>query len=245
MPLPRASSVIERVRVVCAAVLALQVAACASPQPRDGESKAASTTPKSAAQARAERRAWIARVEQHIDQHWAVPPAASNGAIDGFYCKARLVLSPDAGVVDVTIERSCGSAPLDASLQAAIRAASPLPVPNDPALLESPLPLLFSKVAAQGPGRRTLEDVRNGFRARGSDFQALFERASRGESGRVLVQLTIAPEGHVTACEIVTTDFSSAEYNAGVLQLVSSVKFAAREVAPLTVPNYPIDFAWR
>lgn len=217
----------------------LSLAGCTKAERRNHESK-----PKSAAQVRAEHRAWIAKVERHIDRHWALP-AGPQPYVDGFYCKAKVGMSPAGKVQGVWLERPCGSSPLDTSLVGAVHAADPLPLPDDPAWIEAPLALLFTKMATPGPRTRELGDVLNGFRARAADFRNLFERSSRGETGRVLVQLTIAPEGRVTACEIVTTDFTSAEYNAAVLELVASVTFAARDVEPFTLPNYPLNFVWQ
>ena len=59
--------------------------------------------------------------------------------------------------------------------------------------------------------------------------------------GKVVVELTIAPSGDITAVRIVSSELSDPEFEAKLKARIQLFKFEAKDVAPLTTTK-PIDF---
>lgn len=93
---------------------------------------------------------------------------------------------------------------------------------------------------------RTLEEIQLTFDRSKSAFFAIFNRAARENAGmgagKVIVNLTIAPDGSVTRCEIVSSSFSNPELEQKILMRVKMLNFGAKNVPVFTFPNYPINF---
>lgn len=93
---------------------------------------------------------------------------------------------------------------------------------------------------------RGLEEIQLAFDRSKSAFNAIFSRAARETpgmgAGRVVVSLTIAPDGSVTRCELVSGGFDNPDLEQKILQRVRLLNFGAKDVPPYTYPNYPIDF---
>lgn len=93
---------------------------------------------------------------------------------------------------------------------------------------------------------RGLEEIQLAFDRSKSAFNAIFSRAARETpgmgAGRVVVSLTIAPDGSVTRCELVSGGFDNPDLVQKILQRVRLLNFGAKDVPPYTYPNYPIDF---
>jgi hypothetical protein len=93
---------------------------------------------------------------------------------------------------------------------------------------------------------RGLEEIQLAFDRSKSSFNAIFSRAARETpgmgAGRVVVSLTIAPDGSVSRCELVSGGFDNPELVQKILQRVRLLNFGAKDVPPYTYPNYPIDF---
>lgn len=93
---------------------------------------------------------------------------------------------------------------------------------------------------------RTREEIQLTFDRNKNAFFAIYNRAARADAnldaGRIVVSLTIAPDGSVTQCAIVTSSFGDAELEQKILQRVKLLNFGAKNVPPFTFPNYPIDF---
>lgn len=66
-----------------------------------------------------------------IHQNWRQPIGLDIG---GFKCKVAVKLLPTGDVVDARVVSSSGNVEFDRSAEVAIRKASPLPVPEDPAI---------------------------------------------------------------------------------------------------------------
>jgi len=66
-----------------------------------------------------------------LHQHWRQPLGVD---FNKFSCKIAVRLMPTGDVIDVTIVQSSGSVEFDRSAELAVRKASPLPMPTDPAL---------------------------------------------------------------------------------------------------------------
>lgn len=99
---------------------------------------------------------------------------------------------------------------------------------------------------AGGVAGRSLEDIQLGFDRSKHAFNAVFSRAARESTGlragRLVVSLTVAPDGSVTRCELVSSAFSDPALEARLLRLIRQMNFGAREVPSYTVPRYPIDY---
>lgn len=93
---------------------------------------------------------------------------------------------------------------------------------------------------------RTLEEIQLTFDRSKSSFFAIFNRAARENAGmgagKVIVNLTIAPDGSVTRCEIVSSSFGNPELEQKILMRVKMLNFGAKNVPAFTFPNYPINF---
>lgn len=72
-------------------------------------------------------------VQQQIMRYWFVQGAPTTGAATQLFVR----VAPNGTVLDVKISRSSGNDALDRSAMAAVYKASPLPVPQDPALFNA------------------------------------------------------------------------------------------------------------
>ena len=92
-------------------------------------------------------------------------------------------------------------------------------------------------------GGRTLEEIQLTFDRNKSSFYSIFQRALREKPdlrGKLVVSLTIAPDGSVTACEIVSSELGDPELESRLVQRVKLLNFGAKPGPSFTYPNYPI-----
>lgn len=93
---------------------------------------------------------------------------------------------------------------------------------------------------------RTLQEIQLTFDRSKSAFDAIFTRTARETSGmdagRVSVTLTIAPDGSVTRCDIVSSSFGNREFEQKILQRVKALNFGAKNVPIFTFQNYSLNF---
>jgi TonB family protein len=91
---------------------------------------------------------------------------------------------------------------------------------------------------------RSREEIELVFdRNKGAIF-ALYNRALRMDptlEGKLVLRLTIAPTGEVTACEVVSSELGDAELERRLVQRVMLFRFESRDVEPVTTTK-PIDF---
>lgn len=73
-----------------------------------------------------------AAIRQKVERHW-VRPSASRKDLQ---CTVRVRLIPGGEVLDVKIVRSSGDSVFDRSVENAVHKASPLPLPENPELME-------------------------------------------------------------------------------------------------------------
>ncbi len=59
--------------------------------------------------------------------------------------------------------------------------------------------------------------------------------------GKVVLELTIEPDGRVSACEIVSSELGDPDLERRLVQRVLLFEFESREVEPITTTK-PIDF---
>lgn len=95
-----------------------------------------------------------------------------------------------------------------------------------------------------GAAGRSLEEIEMVFdRNKGAIF-ALYNRALRKDpalQGKLVLRLTISPDGQVTFCEVVSSELGDAELERKLVVRVKMFRFDAKDVAPFTATK-PIDF---
>jgi colicin import membrane protein len=94
---------------------------------------------RSASERDAKLSEWAATLARTIARAYQGPP----GAPEDFECVVRLQLLPDGTVTEAKIEKSCGNAQLDRSVEEAVYRASPLPKPADPSVFDRDLTIRF------------------------------------------------------------------------------------------------------
>lgn len=101
---------------------------------------------------------------------------------------------------------------------------------------------------ARGAGRggtaRSQEEIEQEFDRHKGAIYALYSRALRERPelrGKVVLEFTIAPSGEVTACRVVSSELGDPELERRIAARVRSIRFPARDVAPITTTK-PIEF---
>lgn len=93
---------------------------------------------------------------------------------------------------------------------------------------------------------RSLEEIQLTFDRNKAAYYAIFNRAMRENPsigpGKVVVRLTIAPNGSVTDCQVVSSSFNDPDLERRIVERVKLMNFGAKDVPPFTYPNYPINF---
>ena len=95
----------------------------------------------------------------------------------------------------------------------------------------------------KGAGR-TNEEIQLVFDRNKSSIYALYNRALRtnaGLQGKVVLKLTIAPSGAVTAIDMISSELRDAELERRLLLRVKAFEFGPKDVPTVTV-TYPIEF---
>jgi protein TonB len=92
---------------------------------------------------------------------------------------------------------------------------------------------------------RSREEIERVFDANKGRIFTLYNRALRANpalQGKVVLRLTIAADGRVTFCEIVSSELNDPELERGLVQRVLQFQFEARDdIEPITTTK-PIDF---
>ena len=73
---------------------------------------------------------------------------------------------------------------------------------------------------------------------------ALYNRALRKDptlQGKLVLRLTIAPDGAVTACEVISSELGDSDLERKLIARVKLFKFTAKDVEAVTTTK-PIDF---
>ncbi|HWL63694.1 MAG TPA: AgmX/PglI C-terminal domain-containing protein [Steroidobacteraceae bacterium] len=100
-----------------------------------------------------------------------------------------------------------------------------------------------SRGSSGKPGRGA-EEIEQEFDRNKGAIYALYIRALRERAdlqGKVVLEFTIAPEGAVTACRVVSSELNHPELEGRICARVRGIRFPARDVAPVTTTK-PIDF---
>jgi len=91
---------------------------------------------------------------------------------------------------------------------------------------------------------RSREEIELVFDRNKGAIYALYNRALRRDptlQGKLVLRLTIAPSGSVTACDIVSSDLGDEELERKLVQRVKLFRFDAKDVEAVTTTK-PIDF---
>jgi periplasmic protein TonB len=94
-------------------------------------------------------------------------------------------------------------------------------------------------------GSRSREEIERVFDANKGRIFTLYNRALRENpalQGKVVLRLTISPDGRVTFCEIVSSELNDAELERGLVQRVLQFQFEARDDVESITTTKPIDF---
>jgi TonB family protein len=93
---------------------------------------------------------------------------------------------------------------------------------------------------------RSLQELQLAFDRSKSSFSSIFNRAAREtpgmDAGKIVLSLTIAPDGTVSSCRVVSSSFNDAALEEKIVQRVRLMNFGARNVPAYTYPNYPMNF---
>jgi TonB family protein len=93
-------------------------------------------------------------------------------------------------------------------------------------------------------GSRSREEIEMVFDRNKGAIYALYNRALRKNpalEGKLVLRLTIAPDGTVTSCEVVSSELGDPELEGKLVQRVLLFRFDPKDVEPVTTTK-PIDF---
>ena len=100
------------------------------------------------------------------------------------------------------------------------------------------------RTGAGGKPSRSREEIETVFDRNKGALYALYTRAQRDNpdlQGKLVLELTIAPSGDVTACRVISSELKDSELERKIVARVKLFKFEAKDVEPITA-NKPIDF---
>ena len=100
------------------------------------------------------------------------------------------------------------------------------------------------RTGTSGRASRSREEIEIVFDKNKGAIFALYNRALRRDpslEGKLVLRLTIAPNGQVTTCEIVSSELGDLELERKLVQRVRMFRFEARDVEAITTTK-PIDF---
>jgi len=90
---------------------------------------------------------------------------------------------------------------------------------------------------------RTLDEIQLTFDRNKAAFYSIYQRVLRDNPdvrGKIVVSLTIAPNGSVSDCRMVSSELGDAELEDRIIQRVKLLNFGPKNVPAFTYPNYPI-----
>ena len=93
-------------------------------------------------------------------------------------------------------------------------------------------------------GTRSHEEIERVFQKNKGSIFSIYNRELRKDpslQGKVIVELTIAPDGTVTKCVLVSSELKNSKLEKRLVAKIKKFRFASRKVPVITV-TYPIDF---
>ena len=101
-----------------------------------------------------------------------------------------------------------------------------------------------SRTGISGKASRSREEIELVFDKNKGAIFALYNRALRNDpslEGKVVLRLTIAPNGQVTLCEVISSDLGDPDLENKLVQRIKLFRFEAKDVEAITTTK-PIDF---
>ena len=101
-----------------------------------------------------------------------------------------------------------------------------------------------TRAGGSGKASRGAEEIALVFTKNKGAIDAMYARALRDNpalQGKVVIEMTIAPSGEITAARILSSDLKDPEFEAKLLARIRLFRFDAKDVAALTATK-PIDF---
>ena len=101
-----------------------------------------------------------------------------------------------------------------------------------------------SRTGTSGKASRSREEIELVFDKNKGAIFALYNRALRKDpslEGKLVLRLTIAPNGQVTMCEVVSSELAEPGFERKLVARVKMFRFEAKDVATVTTTK-PIDF---
>jgi TonB family protein len=101
-----------------------------------------------------------------------------------------------------------------------------------------------ARAGGSGKASRGSEEIALVFTKNKGAIDAMYARALRDNpalQGKVVLEITIAPSGDITAARIVSSELQDPEFESKLLARIRLFKFEAKDVASLTATK-PIDF---
>jgi TonB family protein len=101
-----------------------------------------------------------------------------------------------------------------------------------------------SRTGTSGKASRSREEIELVFDKNKGAIFALYNRALRSDpslEGKVVLRLTIAPNGQVTFCEVISSDLGDPDLENKLVQRIKLFRFEAKDVEAITTTK-PIDF---
>ncbi len=101
-----------------------------------------------------------------------------------------------------------------------------------------------TRAGGSGKASRSADEIALVFTRNKGAIDAMYARALRDNpalQGKVVIELTIAPSGDITAARVVSSDLNDPEFESKLLARIRLFKFEAKDVATLTATK-PIDF---
>jgi TonB family protein len=101
-----------------------------------------------------------------------------------------------------------------------------------------------TRAGGSGKASRSADEIALVFTKNKGAIDAMYARALRDSpalQGKVVLELTIAPSGDITAARIISSELSDKEFESKLLARIRLFKFEAKDVATLTATK-PIDF---
>lgn len=95
-----------------------------------------------------------------------------------------------------------------------------------------------------GSSSRTESEIARVFEENKGAIYSMYNRALRGDptlQGKVVLEITIEPDGSVSACRIVSSDLNNPEFEKKIIARVKLFRFKAGDIKQATI-KYPIDF---
>ena len=92
---------------------------------------------------------------------------------------------------------------------------------------------------------RSAAEIDHQFQVHSIQFHSLYRQLKRPIPGSIKVGFVISPNGIVTQCRMVATDFQRGPFVDALESLVCRMTFPAKDVAATAVPSVVISFAPR